>query len=196
MGRIIISENITLDGVAADPTGEEGVAGGGWFDQISAPDREAWAELEYEEAVEADALLLGRHSDSWFAERWLTRQGEWADRLNGLPKYVVSSTRTEPAWSSSTPPHGRVLGNDVVDEVSRLRRELAGTIVVYASIRLVRTLLEHDLVDELRLVVFPIVLGTGEGLFDGVSTATDLRLVETRGVGDGLVLLIYRPCTT
>ncbi|MBT2442897.1 dihydrofolate reductase family protein [Streptomyces sp. ISL-36] len=192
MGKIIISENVSLDGVVQDPTGEEGFHRGGWFLQVGDKDREAWAELLLEEARGAEALLLGRRSDEWFAARWLSRSGEWADRLNSLPKYVVSSTLQEPRWSNATS-KGKVLKGDVVDEVSRLKQELDGDIVVYASGRLVHTVMEHDLVDEVRLIVFPVVLGAGERLFDETSDRKPMRLVGIRIVGDGLALLTYRP---
>ena len=126
-------------------------------------------------------------SDEWFATRWAARTGEWADRLNSLPKYVVSPTVAEPRWSNST-----VLTGDVVSEVSKLKQELAGDIVVYASYQLGRTLLEHDLVDELRLVVFPVVLGAGQRLFGETSDKKPLRLVDARTIGDGLAFLTYR----
>ena len=186
MGKIVVSENVSLDGVAQDPTGEEGFRHGGWFGQIADKDREAWAKMELDEALGAEALLLGRRSDEWFATRWLSRSGEWADRLNSLPKYVVSSTLEEPRWTSAT-----VLRGDVADEVSKLKQELDGDIVVYASTQLVRTLMEHDLVDELRLTVFPVVLGAGERLFGETSDSRPLRLVSTQTVGDGLAFLTY-----
>ena len=186
MGKIVISENVSLDGVVQDPTGEEGFARGGWFAEVGDGDRAAWAEVELDEALRAEALLLGRRSDEFFAKRWLSRTGEWADRLNGLPKYVVSSTVDEPKWSNST-----VLRGDVVSEVSRLKRELDGEIVVMASRQLVHTLIEHDLVDELRLMVYPFVLGAGERLFGEISDKRPLRLRDTRPVGDGLAYFIY-----
>jgi dihydrofolate reductase len=188
MGKIIISENVSLDGVVQDPTGEEGFGRGGWFRQMGDKDRAAWAELELQEALGAEALLLGRRSDAWFAARWLSRSGAWADRLNSLPKYVVSSTLHEPRWSNST-----VLKGDVVKEVLTLKQELAGDLVVYASIQLVHTLMEDDLVDELRLTVYPVVLGAGERLFGGTSDTKPMRLVDTRTVGDGLAHLTYQP---
>ena len=133
-----------------------------------------------------EALLLGRRSDEWFGARWASRGGEWADRLNSLPKYVVSATLAEPKWTNVT-----VLKGDVVDEVTRLKQDLDGEIVVYASYQLGRTLLEHDLVDELRLVVFPVVLGAGERLFGETSEQKPIRLVDSRTVGDGLAFLTY-----
>jgi dihydrofolate reductase len=188
MGKIIISENVSLDGVVQDPTGEEGSERGGWFFQASDKDREAWAKLMLDEALGADALLLGRRSDEWFAARWGSRSGRWADRLNGLPKYVVSSTLHEPKWGNST-----ILSGDAVNEVSKLKRELHGAIVVYASIHLVHPLMEHNLVDELRLTLFPVVLGAGERLFGDTSDKKPMRLTDTRAIGTGLVCLTYQP---
>jgi len=186
MGKIIISENISLDGVVQDPTGEEGFRLGGWFGQFGGKDIEEWAKVALDEALRAEALLLGRRSDEWFAARWASRDGEWADRLNSLPKYVVSSTLDQPKWANST-----VLKGDVVTEVSKLRQELDGDIVVYGSTRLVHTLMEHDLVDELRLTVYPVVLGSGERLFGETSDKIPMRLISTQTVGDGLALLTY-----
>jgi dihydrofolate reductase len=186
MGRIVVSENVSLDGVLEDPTGDDGFARGGWFADISDKDREAWAELTCGEAMDAEALLLGRRSDAWFAERWLSRTGAWADRLNALPKYVVSSTLDAPRWGAGT-----VLKGDVVAEVAKLRQELDGEIVVNASRQLAHELLEHDLVDELRLIVYPVVLGAGERLFGELSDARPMRLAETRTIGDSLVFLRY-----
>ena len=186
MGKIVVSENVSLDGVTQDPTGEEGFGHGSWFGRIGDKDREAWAKMELDEALGAEALLLGRRSDEWFATRWLSRSGDWADRLNSLPKYVVSSTVEEHRWANAT-----VLTGDVVDAVSKLKQELDGDIVVYASTQLVRTLMEHDLVDELRLTVYPVVLGAGERLFGETSDSRPLRLVSTQTVGDGLAFLTY-----
>jgi len=191
MGKIIISENVSLDGVVQDPTGEEGLRYGGWFFEIGDRAREEWAKLELHEALSAEALLLGRRTDEWFAARWLSRNGEWADRLNSLPKYVVSSTLDEPRWSNSTEFKGAVLKGDVVNEVSKLKQELDGDIVVYASTPLVHTLMEHDLVDELRLTVYPVVLGTGERLFGETSDKKPMRLVSTQILGDSLAYLTY-----
>jgi dihydrofolate reductase len=188
MGKIIVSENVSLDGVTRDPTGEEGFERGGWFLHIGDKDREAWAKLKLDEALGAEALLLGRRSDEWFAARWLSRNGEWADRLNSLPKYVVSATLHESKWSNST-----ILRGEVLNEVSKLKQELYGDIVVYASTQLVHTLIEHDLVDELRLTIFPVVLGAGERLFGETSDKKQLCLVDIRIVGDRLAFLTYRP---
>jgi dihydrofolate reductase len=186
MGKIVISTNVSFDGIVQDPDGAEGFRLGGWFGQFGGKDLEEWAKVEFEEALGTEALLLGRRSDEWFAERWLSKSGAWADRLNGLPKYVVSSTLQEPKWSNVT-----VLTGDVVSEVSKLKQELEGDIVVYASYQLGRTLIEHDLVDELRLFVYPVVLGAGQRLFGETSDKKPLRLVDTKTVGDGLVFLTY-----
>jgi dihydrofolate reductase len=186
MAKIIVSENASLDGVVQDPTGEEGSSFGGWTSQITDQDRAAWAKVLLDEALGTEALLLGRRSDEWFAERWLPRSGEWADRLNSMPKYVVSSTLEEPRWSNST-----VLTDDVVSEVSKLKQELDGDVVVYASTRLVHTLMEHDLVDELRLMIYPVVLGAGERLFGETGGTKTVRLVHVQTVGDGLASLTY-----
>ena len=186
MGKIVVSTNVSLDGVVQDPTGEEGFRHGGWFNQYMGGDREAWAQVETEEALRTEALLLGRRSYEFFASRWRSRSGEWADRLNSLPKYVVSASLVDPAWHNST-----VLKGDVVAEASKLKQELDGDIDVYASYQLVRTLIKHDLVDELRLMVFPVVLGAGERLFGETSDKTPLRLLDTRTVGDGLAYLTY-----
>jgi dihydrofolate reductase len=188
MGKIVISENVSLDGVIQDPTGEEGFKLGGWFAQIGDKDRQAWAKIELDEALGTEALLLGRRSYEFFAARWPSRTGGWADRLNSLPKYIVSATLEDPDWNNST-----VLTGDVVNEVSKLKQELDGDIVVYASGQLVHTLMEHDLVDELRLMIYPFVLGAGERLFGATSDKKPMRLVNTQTVGDGLALLTYQP---
>jgi dihydrofolate reductase len=186
MGTIVISTNVSLDGVVQDPDGKEGFALGGWFGEFGGEDLQEWGRLSLDEALRADALLLGRRSDEWFAARWASRGGEWADRLNSLPKYVVSSTLADADWSNST-----VLNGDVVDEVSKLKRELDGEIVVYASYQLGRTLIEHDLLDELRLTVFPVVLGDGERLFGETSEQKPMRLTASRTIGNGLAFLTY-----
>ncbi len=186
MGKIVITTNVTLDGVVQDPDGEEGFSLGGWFGQFGGKDLEEWARVEAAEAFGANALLLGRRSDEWFASRWLSKSGEWADRLNSMPKYVVSSTLDHPRWSNAT-----VLRGDVVNEVSKLKQAVDGEILVYASYQLARTLLEHDLVDQVRLVVFPVVLGAGERLFAETSDRKPLRLVDTKTIGTGLAFLTY-----
>ena len=186
MGKLVVTTNASLDGVVQDPDGQEGFRLGGWFGQFGGKDLEGWTKVETEEALQAEAMLLGRKSDEWFATRWLDRTGEWADRLNSLPKYVVSSTLSEPKWSNST-----LLQGDVVKEVSKLKHEIGGEILIYASYQLVQTLIEHGLVDEFRLVIFPVVLGAGKRLFGESSDKTPLRLVRTQTIGEGLSLLTY-----
>jgi dihydrofolate reductase len=186
MGKIVISENVTLDGVVQDPAGDEGFRVGGWVGLIK--DRPEIGKLALDEALGTEALLLGRRSYEWLAARWPSRSGELADRLNSLPKYIVSSTIQDPDWNNST-----VLKGDVLNEVSRLKQELDGEIVVPASFQLLRTLLEHDLVDELRLKVFPVVLGAGERLFGELPDKKAVRLVDTKTVEDGVAILTYEP---
>ena len=185
MGTIVISENVSLDGVIEDPAGDEGFTRGGWVGRIAALPEVA--KITLDEARGTEALLLGRRSYEWFAARWPSRSGELADRLNSLPKYVVSSTLEDPDWNNST-----VLKGDVVDEVSKLKQELNGEINVPASFQLARTLIEHDLVDELRLKIFPVVLGAGERLFGETSDKKPMRLVDTQTVGDGIAFLTYK----
>ncbi|HEX5403917.1 MAG TPA: dihydrofolate reductase family protein [Pseudonocardiaceae bacterium] len=186
MGKIIVSESVSLDGVMQDPTdGDTSFAG--WFNQLTGKDREAWAEVQFEEALGAEAMLLGRRTYEWLvAKGWPTRTGGWADRLTGLPKYVVSSTLRELGWDNTT-----VLSGDVVDDVTKLRDAVAGDIVVNGSGQLVHTLLEHDIVDELRLMICPFVLGAGDGVFDRTGHRQTMRLMDTRTVGAGLVRLTY-----
>jgi dihydrofolate reductase len=186
MGKIVITTNMSLDGVIQDPDGQEGFRLGGWFGQFGGSDLEEWAKAETEEALGAQALLLGRRSDEWFATRWQSRGGEWADKLNAMPKYVVSATLTEPRWSNAT-----VLTGDVVDAVAKLKQQVDGEILVYASYQLVHALIEHDLADELRLVIFPVVLGAGEHLFGETSDKKPLRLVNSATIGHGLAFLTY-----
>ena len=185
MGRIIVSEFVTLDGVTEDPAGDEGFELGGWVGGIRGGS--AVGQVKLDEARAAEALLLGRRSYEFFAARWPSRDGQLAARLNSLRKYVVTSTLVHLDWNNST-----VLDGDVIAGVAQLRQGLSGDIVVHGSLQLVRTLVEHNLVDELRLLVHPVVLGAGERLFDGV-TKKSLRLVGTGTVGDELVLLTYQP---
>jgi dihydrofolate reductase len=189
MGKLVVSENVSLDGVIQDPRGEEGLGRGDWFARVGEKDRQEWAEALTAEALATEALLLGRRSYEYFAARYPSRSGEWADRLNSLPKYVVSATLEDAAaWNNST-----VLRGDVLNEVSKLKQKVNGEIVVYASGRLVPTLMEHDLVDELRLMTYPFVVGAGERLFGETSSMKPMRLIDTRTVGDGLVFLTYQP---
>lgn len=187
MGRIVVSTNVSLDGVSQDPTGEEGFKFGGWFLQVPDADRDAWAKTEFEEALVTDALLLGGRTYEWFATRWVGRDGAWAERLESLPKYVVRSTVGRLDWGPTT-----VLNGDVFDEVSKLKQTIAGDIVVYASYQLVQSLLEHDLVDEVRLIVFPHVLGSGGRLFTELTDSKAVRLTDVGTVGEGLARLTYQ----
>jgi dihydrofolate reductase len=185
MGKIVVSENVTLDGVVQDPTGEEGFARGGWFGQIK--DRPDVAKLALDDALHAEALLLGRRSYEFFAARWPSRSGELADRLNSLPKYVVSSTLEDPGWNNST-----VLKGAAVDEVSKLKHELDGEILVLASFQLLRALIDRDLVDELRLKIFPVVLGAGERLFGETNNTKPMRLLDNQTIDDGVAFLTHQ----
>jgi dihydrofolate reductase len=186
MGKIVISENVTIDGVIQDPTGDDGFAHGGWFNEIGDDARQGWAEIETGEALRAEALLLGRRTYEYLVARWPSRTGVWADRLNSMPKYVVSSTLVDPEWTNST-----VLTGDVLNEVTKLQDRLDGEIVVNGSGQLARTLIEHHLVDEVRLMIYPFVLGSGERLFPETSDRSAMRLVDTRTVGHGLALVTY-----
>ena len=188
MGKIIISENVSLDGVIQDPAGDEGFQRGGWVGRVGDRGREEAAQVLLEEALGTEAMLLGRRSYEFLAARWPSRTGELADRLNSKPKYVVSSTLQDPAWNNTM-----VLKGNVVNEVSKQKQQLAGDIVVPASFQLVRTLIEHDLADELRLMIYPVVLGAGERLFGETSDKKPLRLISTRTVGNDLAYLTYQP---
>jgi dihydrofolate reductase len=173
MGRIVVSDNVSLDGVIQDPAGDEGFARGGWVGRIA--DRPELNKLALDEALASTAMLMGRRTYEWFVARWPSRSGELADRLNSMPKYVITSRPDLPQWTNST-----VIRGDVLEEVAKLKRELTGDIVVPASVRIVRTLLDHDLVDELRLRIFPVVLGEGERLFAETGAVKTMRLVNTR----------------
>jgi dihydrofolate reductase len=186
MGKIVMSEFVTLDGVIQDPAGNEGFRVGGWVGRVGDNGREETDKIVLDQALRAEALLLGRRSYEFLAALWPSRSGELAERLNSLPKYVVSSTLEHPDWNNST-----VLKSEVVDEVSKLKHELDGEINVIASFQLGRTLIEHDLLDELRLMVFPVVLGAGERLFGETSEKKPMRLLDTRSVGDSVVYLTY-----
>ena len=188
MGKIVMGgpQNVTLDGVVQDPDGAEGLRLGGWFVQFGGTDLEAWNKVALDEWLGAKAWLLGRRSYEFFGSRWQSRTGELADKLNSMPKYVVSSALEETDWNNST-----VLKGDVVTEVSKLKQELDGEIVI-SGFQLGRTLIEHDLVDELRLVIFPVVLGAGERFFGETGIKKPIRLVDSKTIGDGLVSLTYQ----
>ena len=186
MGKIVVSENVTLDGVIQDPAGDEGFRAGGWVGLIK--DHPQLGKLALDEARAAGAFLLGRRTYGWLAGRWPSRTGALADRLNSLPKYVVSATLQHPAWNNST-----VLKSDVLNEVSTLKQQIDGDLVIAGSFQLVHTLIEHDLVDELRLKIFPVVLGAGERLFGRTSDKKPLRLTGTQTLEGGITYLTYQP---
>jgi dihydrofolate reductase len=186
MGKIVMSEFVTLDGVIQDPAGNEGFRHGGWFGRVGDKGREETDKVLLDQALGAEALLLGRRSYEFLAALWPSRSGELANRLNSLPKYVVSSTLEDPGWSNST-----VVKGEVLSEVSKLKHELNGEINVIASFQLGRTLIEHDLLDELRLMVFPVALGAGERLFGETSDKKPMRLLDARTVGDDVAYLTY-----
>jgi dihydrofolate reductase len=186
MGKIVMSEFVTLDGVIQDPAGNEGFKRGGWFGRVGDKGREETDKVLLDQALGTEAVLLGRRSYEFLAALWPSRSGALADTLNGLPKYVVSSTLEDPEWNNST-----VLKGDVLNDVSKLKHELDGEINVIASFQLGRTLIEHDLLDELRLMVVPVVLGAGERLFGETSDKKSVRLLDSRTVGDGVSYLTY-----
>ena len=186
MGRIVVTEFVSLDGVVEAPGGGEDFRHGGWSFEISRGDE--GDKFKLDETLASEALLLGRVTYEGFAAAWPTRDGEFADKFNTMPKYVVSSTLEDPEWNNTT-----VLKGDVAEEVAKLKQDQAGDIVVHGSPRLVQALIEHDLVDEFRLMVFPVVLGSGKRLFDETSDKKPLRLVDSKVVGDGVVILVYAP---
>jgi dihydrofolate reductase len=186
VGRIVVTEFVSLDGVMEDPGGAENFKHGGWSFEIARG--EEGDKFKLDEAFSSEALLLGRVTYEGFAAAWPAREGEFADKFNNMPKYVVSSTLGEPEWNNST-----VLKGDLAGEVRKLKQEQDGDIVVHGSARLVQTLFEHDLVDELRLMVYPVVLGSGKRLFGDTSDKKPLRLVDSKVVGDGVAILIYEP---
>jgi dihydrofolate reductase len=188
MGRIVVTEFVSLDGVMEDPGGSEDFEYGGWSFEISRG--EEGDKFKLDETMASEALLLGRVTYEGFAEAWPSRKDDagFADKFNNMPKYVVSSTLENPEWNNST-----VLEGDVVDAVSKLKDEVDGDIVVHGSAQLVHTLIDNDLVDELRLMVFPVVLGKGKRVFGDTSDKKRLRLADSKAVGDGVAILVYEP---
>ncbi len=185
MGKIVVTEFISLDGVVEDPGGSEDFKYGGWSFEFSRGEERDKFKLD--ETMEAEALLLGRVTYEGFSEAWPTRSGEFADKFNSMPKYVVSSTLESPSWNNST-----VIKGDIAKAVTELREQLDGNIVVHGSVQLVQYLLEHDLVDEFRLMVFPVVLGSGKGLFGETSDKKTLEHLESKTIGDGVNIQIYQ----
>jgi dihydrofolate reductase len=189
MGRIVVTEFVSLDGVMEDPGGAEDFKHSGWSFEISRGDE--GNQFKLDETRQSEALLLGRVTYEGFADAWPSRSGEFADKFNDMPKYVVSSTLDEPEWNNST-----LIKGDVPEQVARLKQEIDGDIVVHGSAQLVQTLLEHDLVDELRLMVFPVVLGSGKRVFGETTDKKPMRLVDSKTVGDGVTILIHQPRET
>jgi dihydrofolate reductase len=186
VGKIVVTEFVSLDGVVEDPGGAEDFKYGGWSFEISRGDE--GDKFKLDETMATEALLLGRVTYEGFAAAWPSREGEFADKFNSMPKYVVSSTLKDPSWTNST-----VLSGDVAGEVAKLKQQVDGDIVVHGSVQLVQALIDHDLVDELRLMVFPVVLGSGKRIFGETSDKKPLRLVDSRVVGDGVAILTYEP---
>jgi dihydrofolate reductase len=184
MGRIVVTEFASLDGVVEDPGGSEDFKYGGWSFEYSRG--EEGDQFKLDETRSSDALLLGRVTYERFVEAWPSREGEFADRFNSMPKYVVSTTLRDPEWANST-----VLDGDLAEAVAELRRRHEGDIVVHGSVQLVQSLLDLDLVDELRLMVFPVVLGVGKRLFGETSGKKPLKLTQSKTVGDGVAILVY-----
>jgi dihydrofolate reductase len=187
LGKVVVSEFISLDGVVEDPGGSEGFERGGWaFDFDRGPEGD---EFKSDELAASDALLLGRVTYEGFAEAWPSRSGEFADKFNNMPKYVVSTTLKDPEWNNSTV----IEGDDVADEVAGLKRDVEGDILINGSVQLVQALMEYGLIDEYRLMVFPTVLGAGKRLFGDTNAKKPLRLADSKTVGDGIAILIYQP---
>jgi len=185
MGKIVVTEFVSLDGVIEDPGGSEDFKYGGWSFEFSRGDE--GDEFKLDETRNSEAILLGRKTYEGFADAWPSREGEFADLFNNMPKYVVSSTLKDPDWNNTT-----VLDGDPVEEVSKLREQLDGDIVIHGSAQLSQTLIEHGVVDELRLMVFPVVLGAGKRMFGETSDKKPLQLAESKAVGDGVLILVYR----
>jgi len=186
MGRIVVTEFVSIDGVMQDPGGDSDFKHAGWTSGYE--QGQEGADFKFNETRNSEALLLGRVTYQGFAQAWPSIKGEFGDMFNSMPKYVISSTLDQADWTNST-----VLKGDVVKEVTKLKQKLGGDIVVHGSAKLVQTLLEHDLVDEMRLMVYPIVLGSGKRLFGGTSDKKPMRLVDSKALGDGITLLTFQP---
>ena len=190
MGKLVVTEFISLDGIIEDPGGSEGSEHGGWSFRHPAPDGE---QFKGDELRDSDVQLLGRVTYEGFAAAWPAMEeatGDYGKKMNAMPKVVVSTTLTEPTWNNTT-----IISGNVADEVARLKAQYDGDILVQGSATLVQTLAEHGLVDEYRLMVHPVVLGTGKRLFSGSAAGTDLQLAESRNVGPDVLLLVYRPAS-
>jgi dihydrofolate reductase len=184
MGRIVVTEFISVDGVIEDPGGSEDFKHSGWSFEINRGDE--GDQFKYEETMGSEAMLLGRVTYEGFAEAWPPRTGDFADKFNDMPKYVVSSTLSDPDWTNTT-----VVNGDLDEAVTDIKGRHDGDIVVHGSARLARELLERDLVDELHLMVFPVVLGTGKRLFGDTTDKKLLKLSDSKVVGDGVAIMVY-----
>jgi dihydrofolate reductase len=188
MGRIVVTEYISIDGVVEAPSGQESFERVGWTDPFKrGPEGD---QFKVDETMASDAMLLGRVTYDAFAAVWPSVPGEFAARFNSMPKYVVSRTLENPAWTDTT-----VLRGDLVEEVTNLRARVAGDIVVHGSPQLAQALIEHDLVDELRLMIYPVIVGAGKRLFADTSIQKNMRLIEAKTFNDGVHLLVYRMAT-
>ena len=187
MGRVVVTEFISVDGVIEAPGGGEDFKYGGWGFEFDRGDE--GNQFKLDETRSSAALLLGRRTYEGFADAWPSREGEFADLFNSMPKYVVSSTLTDPEWNNSTV----IAPDDLGSEVARLKDEVDGDIVVHGSAQLAQALIEQGLVDELRLMVFPVVLGSGKRLFGETSDKKPLRLTDSKTVGDGVAIQVYEP---
>ncbi len=186
MGRIVVTEFVSLDGVFEDPGGSENYEHGGWSFRFNRGDD--GDKFKLDETSASDALLLGRVTYQGFADAWPSRTGEFADKFNSMPKFVVSTTLTAPDWNNT-----QVINGDVASEVPKLKEQFGGDVVVHGSGQLVNSLKEQDLVDEYRLMVFPVVLGRGKRLFTDGGDLVSLKLQETKQVGpDGVIVLTYQ----
>ena len=185
MGKIVVTEFVSLDGVAEGPGGEREYKHAGWTFEIERG--KEGDQFKMDEVQGSDALLLGRVTYEGFAAAWPSRTGGFADKFNGMPKYVVSSTLDKADWNNTT-----IIRGDPGAEVAKLKKSVAGNIYVHGSVRLAQTLLEHDLVDELHLMVFPVLLGSGRRLFGAMDDKKRLRLTDSKVVGDGVVILTYQ----
>jgi dihydrofolate reductase len=185
MGRIVVTEFVSIDGVMEDPGGSENFKHGGWSFKFDRGDE--GNQFKADETMGAAAMLLGRKTYEGFAEAWPSREGEFADKFNSMPKYVVSSTLSDPEWTNTT-----VLDGDVPEAVAHVRDEVDGDVIVHGSAQLVHALLENDLVDELRLMIFPVVLGSGKRVYGETSDMRTLRLADSKAVGDGVLLVVYQ----
>ena len=185
--RIVVTEFVSLDGVMEAPGGEPGFKYPGWTFEFDRGDD--GNQFKLDETMQADALLLGRRTYESFAGAWPQREGEFADKFNAMPKFVVSTTLKDPEWNNTTV----LAGGDATAEVRKLKEDFDGELQVPGSQRLVQELIESDLVDQINLMIFPVVLGTGKRVFGVTSDKKTLRLAESKTVGDGVVILIYEP---